>query len=327
MHHPGARRRRRPIVAVVIVAVLVLAAAGAGAGYLLLRTHGSPRQTAASYLAAWGRGDYAAMGSVSVNVPPGGLAGPVRQAAEQTGMRGIHLVLGRVTGGGATAQAQFTVTAALASGHTWTYSDQLALVKRDRRWWVNWSPAAIYPKLRAGERFTLSAAWPARAGVLAADGTDLSSPRVIAESGSLSLLTGTIVKATAAQAKALGAPYQAGDLIGSGGIEQAYQKQLAGLPALTIKLAGPGARAAATPPPTPPPPTSAARRASRSIPASTCATSSRPRTRSRRRPPPSRSTWSRSSPPPARSSPWWSARAASTARSRASSRPAPPSRS
>jgi hypothetical protein len=246
MSYPGVRRRRRPIVAVAIVAVLVLAAAGAGAGYLLLRTHGSPRQTAAGYLAAWQRGDYAAMGRVSVNVPPGGLAGPLKQAAEQTGTRRIHLVLGRVTGGGSTAQAQFTASATLASGHTWTYSDQLALVKRNRHWWVNWSPAAIYPKLRAGERFALTAAWPARAGVLAADGTDLSSPRVIAESGSLSLLTGTIVKATAAQAKALGAPYQAGDLIGSGGIEQAYQKQLAGLPALTIKLVGPGSHVDAT---------------------------------------------------------------------------------
>src|SRR5437764_2354915 len=159
MHYSGARRRRRPIVAVVIVAVLVLAAAGAGAGYLLLRTHGSPRQTAASYLAAWQRGDYAAMGGVSVNVPPGGLAGPVRRVAEQTGMRGVRLVLGRVSGGGGTAQAQFTVSATLASGHTWTYRDQLALVERNRHWWVNWSPAAIYPKLRAGERFVLTAAW------------------------------------------------------------------------------------------------------------------------------------------------------------------------
>jgi len=37
-----------------------------------------------------------------------------------------------------------------------------------------------------------------------------------------------VVAATAAQAKALGAPYQAGDQIGAGGIEQAYQAQLAG---------------------------------------------------------------------------------------------------
>ena len=49
-----------------------------------------------------------------------------------------------------------------------------------------------------------------------------------------------MVAATAAQAKALGAPYQAGDQIGQGGIEQAYQAQLAGRPSLTIRIDGPG---------------------------------------------------------------------------------------
>jgi cell division protein FtsI/penicillin-binding protein 2 len=88
--------------------------------------------------------------------------------------------------------------------------------------------------------------WPARAPVLAADGTALSSPQAIAQSGSLSLLTGDVVAATAAQAKALGAPYQAGDLIGQGGIEQAYQDQLAGRPSLTIRVEGPGNRLDAT---------------------------------------------------------------------------------
>ena len=80
---------------------------------------------------------------------------------------------------------------------------------------MSWSPAAVYPGLRAGEHFALSAVWPARAAVLAADGTtQLSSPAMQAQSGSLALLTGTVVAATKAQAKALGAPYQAGDQIG-----------------------------------------------------------------------------------------------------------------
>ena len=105
-----------------------------------------------------------------------------------------------------------------------------------------WSPAAIYPRLRPGMRFVLGAVWPARAAVLASDGTDLSSPSVIAQSGSIALLTGTVVAATKAQAKVLGAPYQAGDLIGQGGIEQAYQAQLAGRPSLAIQLDGPGRR-------------------------------------------------------------------------------------
>src|SRR5215469_13612343 len=247
----GARRGRRQrgkrrIVILVVVSVLVLALAAGGAGYLLLRTVGSPQQTATAYLQAWQNGDYPAMGKVSVGVPHGGLAPPLQQAAAQLGMRHIHLVPGRVTPAGGTASARFTATADLASGHVWTYQGQLALVKRGRHWWVNWSPAAIYPGLRAGQQFVLSAAWPPRGQVLAADGTVLSSPEAVAKSGSLSLLTGTMVAATAKQAKALGAPYHKGDLIGQGGIQQAYQDRLAGRPSLTIRIEGPGKTVDAT---------------------------------------------------------------------------------
>ena len=255
MNHNDPRPPRRLRIAALITAVLlVLVLAGAGGGYLLLRTIGSPRQTAASYLADWQRSSYASMQKVSVNVPRSGLAAPLTAAAAQLGQRRIRLSLGQVTSTGGSALARFTATADLASGHAWTYRGQLQLIRRNHRWWVNWSPAAIYPGLRSGERFVLHGTWPARAPVLAADGTVLSSPQAIADSGSLTLLTGSVVTATAAQAKALGAPYRAGDLIGQGGIEQAYSAQLAGRPALAIRIEGPGthldataARFAATP--------------------------------------------------------------------------------
>ena len=238
---PGRPRRRRTIIVVVTVAALVVVLGGGAAGYLLTRTKGSPQQTAASYLRGWQRGDYPAMNKVSVNVPRGGLAGPLRQYAAQLGQRSLHTRLGPVTSYGGTAKAQFTAAVTMASGHTWTYRGQLSLVDRNRHWWVSWSPAAVYPGLRSGEHFALSAVWPARAAILAADGTtELSSPAMQAQSGSLQLLTGTVAAATKAQAKALGAPYQAGDQIGSGGIEQAYQAQLAGRPSLTITVEGPG---------------------------------------------------------------------------------------
>jgi hypothetical protein len=225
----------------VTVAALVVVLGGGAAGYLLLRSTGSPQQTVASYLRGWQHGDYPAMDKVSVNVPHGGLAGPLRQYAAQLGQRSLHTRLGPVTSSGGTAKAQFTAAVTMASGHTWTYHGQLSLVDRNRHWWVRWSPAAVYPGLRAGEHFALSAVWPARAAILADDGTtQLSSPGMQAQSGSLALLTGIVVAATKAQAKALGAPYQAGDQIGQGGIEQAYQAQLAGRPSLTITVAGPG---------------------------------------------------------------------------------------
>lgn len=241
------RTKRRSLIIVVAVIAAVVVATGAAGGYVLLtRTQGSPQQTAASYLRDWQQGSYAAMGKVSVNVPSSGLGSPLRQTAAELGLRSIHLRLGPVSQNGGSARARFTATADLASGHVWTYPGQLQLVTRNRQWRVNWSPSAIYPRLRTGGRFVLSAVWPARAAVLAADGTELSSASVIAQSGSISLLTGTVVAATKAQAKALGAPYQAGDQIGQGGIEQAYQAQLAGRPSLTIRVQGPGTRVDAT---------------------------------------------------------------------------------
>lgn len=243
LYRPEPRQpRRRGLVAVIVAGALVLVAAGGGISYLLLHTKGSPQQTAASYLRAWGQRDYRAMGRVSVNVPAGGLAGPVGRASAQLGMRRLHVSLGQVTRTGGTAQARFTATASLASGHTWTYQGQLRLVNRNRRWRVDWSPAAIYPRLRAGQRFVLSATWPARAPVLAADGTDLTSAAVAAQSGSVALLTGGVGPATKSQAKALGAPYQAGDAVGQGGVEQAFQQRLAGRPDLSIRIEGPGHR-------------------------------------------------------------------------------------
>jgi len=231
---------------VVVAVVLVLALVAGGAAYLLLRTHGSPQQTAASYLSDWQRGDYRAMNKVSVNVPHGGLATPLSQFAAQVGVRQLHLVLGRVTPDSAGAQARYTATADLASSHVWRYTGQLQLVKQNRAWWVSWSPSAIYPSLTTGQRFVLHAVWPARGQILGTGGTVLSSPATIAQSGSISLLTGNVVTATAAQAKALGAPYHKGDLIGEGGIEQAFQARLAGRPSLTIQIQGPGSHVAAT---------------------------------------------------------------------------------
>ncbi|HET9894755.1 MAG TPA: penicillin-binding transpeptidase domain-containing protein [Streptosporangiaceae bacterium] len=241
---PVKRRRKRHIITVVvIVVVLVLGAGAAGGGYYLLRTKGSPRQTAASYVNGWQQGNYAAMGRVSLHVPKGGVGVPIEAVKAQLGVLSMAVQLGKVTvGGHGTAKAPFTVTDKLVSGHTWVYQGQLSLITKDRRWWVNWSPSAIYPGLQAGERFALSAKWPARAQILADDGTVLSSPGTVAESGSIALLTGYLGPATAKQAKELGAPYRKGDVIGQSGIEESYQKQLAGQPSLTIKLVGPGKR-------------------------------------------------------------------------------------
>jgi Penicillin binding protein transpeptidase domain/NTF2-like N-terminal transpeptidase domain len=226
-----------------VVGVLGALVLGIGvATFLLVHVTGSPQEAATTYLTDWPTRDYSDMDTVTVNAPAGGVAGPLGAAAAQLNMRSIQLKLGQVTQSGSSAQAKFTATAKIAGGQTWTYQGQLQLVVQSRTWMVNWTPSDIYPGLQAGERFALGAVWPARGQVLAADGTVLSSPKAIAQSGSIALVSGNVVKATAVQAKKLGPPYQAGDLIGLGGVEQAYEHQLAGKPALTIRIVGPGDR-------------------------------------------------------------------------------------
>jgi len=228
------------VTAAVIGSVAALVVAVAIGAFLVLHVTGSPEQTATTFLTDWQTKAYSDMDTVTVGAPEGGVAGPLRAAAAQLGMRRIHLVAGQVTQGGGTAQVRFTASVTLATGHVWKYNGQLQLMTQSRKWWVSWSPSDIYPGLQAGQRFALAAVWGPRARVLAADGTVLSSPQTIARSPSLQLVVGNVVRATAAQAKQLGVPYQAGDPIGQGGVEEAYQQQLAGKPSLTIRIDGPG---------------------------------------------------------------------------------------
>src|SRR5258708_32115997 len=121
MQGSGIRGRRRgSTLAGVVVAVLVVAAAVAAGGYLLLRTRGTPQQTAASYLNGWQRGDYAAMDEVSVNAPRSGLAGPLRQADAELGIRRIRLVPGKAATDGGAARGRVAATASPAGGPHWT---------------------------------------------------------------------------------------------------------------------------------------------------------------------------------------------------------------
>ncbi|HSS89330.1 MAG TPA: penicillin-binding transpeptidase domain-containing protein [Streptosporangiaceae bacterium] len=223
-----------------------LVVAGVIAAFLIMHVTGSPEETATTFLTDWPTQLYAGMDAVTLNAPEGGVAGPLRATGAQLGMRHINLVLGQVTQNGGTAQARYTASVTIATGQVWKYQGRLQLVTQSRAWWVSWSPSDIFPGLQAGQRFVLAAAWGPRAPVLAADGTVLSSPQAIAKSPSLQLVTGNVVRATAAEAKKLGVPYQAGDPIGQGGVEEAYQQQLAGRPAVTIRIEGPGSKVDAT---------------------------------------------------------------------------------
>src|SRR5260370_42283052 len=103
------------------------------------------------------------MNKVTVQLPAGGLAGPLTRADAQLGVRSTRITVGSVTSGNGAAQVRFTVSDDLTSNHTWTYHGLLRLVNRNRRWRGNSSPAPIYPTLKPGQRVTLTTPGPARA--------------------------------------------------------------------------------------------------------------------------------------------------------------------
>ena len=167
-------RRSRALIVVVVVAALLGAAGGVGA-YLYRNAAGSPLPAARAYLAAWQRGDYAAMQAM-VAAPPADFArrhqrllDPLRVTrASYTPGEPRQPERGR-------AEVPFTATLELRGLGTWSYQGRLELVREGREWRVAWSPATIHPALREGLRLTRSRQWPERAEILAADGRPLAT--------------------------------------------------------------------------------------------------------------------------------------------------------
>lgn len=223
--------KNRKFVLITVIAVVVVVLAGGGA-YLLLRTKGTPEQTAKDFLTAWASGDRAAMKKQVAN-PPATFDAAYAQLRTGLGVQAVKPTLGKVTKSGDTTSAAFKVTLTLNAIGAWTYDGRLDLTDADRQWKVKWSPAAIHPNLAAGQKLAVSTHWPERGAIIAADGSRMDTSGA---TGSVQQLTGYVSPATAKDVKRLGAPYKPGDAVGVGGIQQQYETRLAGRPTAAIQI-------------------------------------------------------------------------------------------
>ncbi|WP_242894896.1 penicillin-binding transpeptidase domain-containing protein [Actinomadura litoris] len=224
------RRSRWTLVAVVAAAAL---AAGAGVVWLLRDGEG-PRGTVERYLAAWNTGDLAAMRRLT-DGPPADFEQRFTRMRDDLGVsrqRYTVASVGRPKDG--RAGSSYGADLTLAGSRTWSYSGQLPLAERDGKWRVRWSPEVMYPTLKEGQRLRAARTWPTRAGISAADGSDLGG----SPSGSVQQLVGPLGAASAEAAKGLGAPYRKGDTIGTEGLQKQYERRLAGTPALAVQIVG-----------------------------------------------------------------------------------------
>jgi cell division protein FtsI/penicillin-binding protein 2 len=159
----------------VVAVVVVLLAAGGGSAWLLLRPRGEPGPVAAAYLDAFGRRDWAAMQAL-VAAPPADFAAQHARALQDLRATAASFTAEPARTDGGRAEVPFQARLQLRALGEWSYQGLLRLVRRDRRWRVDWSPAAIHPDLAAGLRLQRVRSWPERAPILARDGTVLAGP-------------------------------------------------------------------------------------------------------------------------------------------------------
>jgi cell division protein FtsI/penicillin-binding protein 2 len=133
-----------------------------------------PQTTANAYLAAWARQDWAAMRQLTSD-PPAGFTSVNQAAFSQLTVRKAGFTAGPMHTNNSAASAPVTERLTLAGLGTITIKSALHLVLAKGKWLVKWSPATIAPQLGTGDQFSLQTSWPARAAVLGAHGTPLTS--------------------------------------------------------------------------------------------------------------------------------------------------------
>jgi Penicillin binding protein transpeptidase domain/Penicillin-binding Protein dimerisation domain len=217
----------------------------AGAGIFVLSRHHKPdhRQQEAqaamsAYLASWSRANYAGM-AAHADVSAAAIA-----AVDARMRRNLIVTAASYTPGlltrdktGDRGTAPYTARLTLRGFGAWSYAGSLALVKtkdsaKQDVWRVQFTPAAIEPQLAANRVLERTHLTAARGQLLDAEGLPLRG----ADGDLDANLLGTVGPLTAAQAKAAGPGFSAGDIAGQTGIERVYNTQLAGDPGGSIVL-------------------------------------------------------------------------------------------
>src|ERR1019366_5936126 len=147
-----------------------------------------PQPTASAYLADWGRQDWTAMRALT-DGPPADFTS-VNQASTPAGTMATY---------GTAASEPITERLTLTGLGAITFSSTLHLVQQQGKWLVQWSPATITPQLRPGDQLSLRVTWPARAPILGAGGTPLTTQGPVVTIG----VEGAWVKSAASLASAL----------------------------------------------------------------------------------------------------------------------------
>lgn len=232
MQKGGRMRRSRSFA--VLIGLLVLALLAAAAAIAISRVRVTPEEAAGRYLSAWESGDYRAMRELTVSAPSD-FVDRHTQLRKELEITEARFDAGEAQRGGGQQPTRvgYTATLRLKNLGEWKYDGRLRLVRADGEWRVDWSPSAIHPSLGDGERLDRSLVWPERAPIRSVDGTRLDTPDA---SGSVQQLVGTVAPATEKDLKRLGEPYGEDAEVGDGGLQQTFERQLAGEPGGVVRI-------------------------------------------------------------------------------------------
>ncbi|HEY2181820.1 MAG TPA: penicillin-binding transpeptidase domain-containing protein [Solirubrobacteraceae bacterium] len=229
-------RRARPVAALALVAFAVGAIVGANSG-------GSASDAlAARFVAAWSRGDYAAMyadvdAATKRSVTPDGFAAAYAEA-KRTATATSLTVRGKPrAGSGRTISVPVSVGTRLFG--TLSLDVRMRVVaEAEGKSAIAWSRSLAFPGMRDGETLTRRTALPPRAKLLARDGSVLAegdpteagtrSSALGATASALIGEVGPIPSSRRAALEAQGVPSQA--IVGTSGLERALDSQLRGTP-------------------------------------------------------------------------------------------------
>jgi cell division protein FtsI/penicillin-binding protein 2 len=155
---------------VVLGGVVALSGVLAGCG----TSAPGPSGTVDQYLAAWGHQDYRSMERL-VSKPPADYVSFNRQAASGLRLTTATYHAGTISSSGSNATVRITSHLVLGALGPLTLHSTLRLSDASGNWRVVWSPRSIVSSLGPGDTVTTTVTWPARAAILGAGGTPLTT--------------------------------------------------------------------------------------------------------------------------------------------------------
>ncbi|MFB9745452.1 penicillin-binding transpeptidase domain-containing protein [Pseudonocardia sulfidoxydans] len=196
------RRALSPLRLGLLAGLLVIALVGAGCA--VFGPSGEEKAVQA-YLDAWTRGDDAAAARLTDD--PAAAQAALADTRKALAPAGLTATLGQVRTAGDDATASVDVAWDLGQDRRFAYLGEIGVRRSeqaDSGWLVHWTPAAIHPKLAAGQRLSLVADTPDPAPVVDRGGTPLLAPTPVVNilldrtaAGDLGAVTGTLARALA----------------------------------------------------------------------------------------------------------------------------------